>query len=94
MPAAATTAIDRWRLSLIVARELPRRQWTWAFHFIRMVIRNVIYDLVARNRYRWFGRRPREVRDNGAWRWFAACSMTREAALLLFNSVHIEPLAK
>jgi predicted DCC family thiol-disulfide oxidoreductase YuxK len=42
---------------LIVARELPRRQWTLAFHFIRMVIRNVIYDLVARNRYRWFGRR-------------------------------------
>jgi len=44
---------------LIVARELPRRLWSWAFHFIRRVIRNVIYvyDLVARNRYRWFGRR-------------------------------------
>jgi predicted DCC family thiol-disulfide oxidoreductase YuxK len=41
---------------LRIARELPRWQWTWLFHFIPRVIRDEIYDLVARNRYRWFGR--------------------------------------
>ena len=40
-----------------IARELRRWQWTWLFHFIPRVIRDAIYDLVARNRYRWFGRR-------------------------------------
>jgi predicted DCC family thiol-disulfide oxidoreductase YuxK len=39
-----------------IACELPRWQWTWLFHFIPRVIRDAIYDLVARNRYRWFGR--------------------------------------
>ena len=29
----------------------------------------------------------RGLRDDGAWRWFAAAGMTKEAALLLFNSV-------
>jgi len=38
------------------------------------MIRDAIYDLVARNRYRWFRRRD-------------AC--TKEAALLLFNSVPV-----
>jgi len=42
---------------LRIARELPRWRWTWVFHFIPRVIRDAIYDLVARNRYRWFGRR-------------------------------------
>ena len=42
---------------LRIARELPRWQWTWLFHFIPRVIRDAIYDLVARNRYHWFGRR-------------------------------------
>ena len=42
---------------LRIARELPRWQWTWIFQFIPRVIRDAIYDLVARNRYRWFGRR-------------------------------------
>ena len=68
---------------LRIARELPRWQWTWLFHFIPRVIRDAIYDLVARNRYRWFGRRdtcilpnsggtaPR-LRDDGAWRRLAA----------------------
>src|SRR6266404_4271668 len=41
---------------LRIARELPRWQWTWIFQFIPRVIRDAIYDLVARNRYRWFGR--------------------------------------
>jgi hypothetical protein len=35
------------------------------------------------------GRSETRLRDDGAWRWLAAGSMTREAALLLFNSVHL-----
>jgi DCC1-like thiol-disulfide oxidoreductase len=35
--------------ALRIARELPRWQWTWVFHFIPRVIRDAIYDLVARN---------------------------------------------
>ena len=31
----------------------------------------------------------RGLRDDGAWRWLAAAGMTKEAALLLFNSVHV-----
>ena len=42
---------------LRIARELPRWQWTWVFQFIPRMIRDAICDLVARNRYRWFGRR-------------------------------------
>jgi predicted DCC family thiol-disulfide oxidoreductase YuxK len=34
--------------ALRIARELPRWQWTWVFHFIPRVIRDAIYDLVAR----------------------------------------------
>jgi predicted DCC family thiol-disulfide oxidoreductase YuxK len=33
-----------------IVRELPRWQWTWLFHFVPRVIRDAIYDLVARNR--------------------------------------------
>jgi predicted DCC family thiol-disulfide oxidoreductase YuxK len=43
--------------ALRIARELPRWRWTWLFHVIPRVIRDAIYDWVARNRYRWFGRR-------------------------------------
>jgi predicted DCC family thiol-disulfide oxidoreductase YuxK len=42
---------------LRIARELPRWGWTWVFHFVPLLIRDVIYDFVARHRYRWFGRR-------------------------------------
>jgi predicted DCC family thiol-disulfide oxidoreductase YuxK len=49
---------------LRIARELPRWQWTWVFHFIPRVIRDAIYDLVARNRYRWFGRRDACILPN------------------------------
>lgn len=41
---------------LRIARELPWRGWTWVFHFVPRMIRDAIYDVVARNRYRWFGR--------------------------------------
>src|SRR5258706_15183872 len=49
---------------LRIARELPRWQWTWIFQFIPRVICDAIYDLVARNRYRWFGRRDACILPN------------------------------
>jgi predicted DCC family thiol-disulfide oxidoreductase YuxK len=56
--------------ALRIARELPRWQWTWVFHFIPRVIRDAIYDLVARNRYRWFGRRDACIsREGYFFRW-------------------------
>jgi predicted DCC family thiol-disulfide oxidoreductase YuxK len=56
---------------LRIARELPGWQWIWVFHFIPQVIRDVIYDLMARNRYRWFGRREASVLPNSdrSWPW-------------------------
>jgi predicted DCC family thiol-disulfide oxidoreductase YuxK len=55
--------------ALRIARELPRWQWTWVFHFIPRVIRDAIYDLVARNRYRWFGRRHACILPNSDRSW-------------------------
>ena len=40
-----------------IPRTLPRWHWNLVLHFILRVINDVIYDSVARNRYRWFGRR-------------------------------------
>ncbi|HEY6383224.1 MAG TPA: DCC1-like thiol-disulfide oxidoreductase family protein [Pseudolabrys sp.] len=54
---------------LRIARELPRWQWTWLFHFMPRVIRDAIYDLVARNRYRWFGRRDACMLPNSDRSW-------------------------
>ena len=54
---------------LRIARALPRWQWTWVFHFIPRVIRDAIYDLVARNRYRWFGRRDACILPNSDRSW-------------------------
>ena len=55
--------------ALRIVRKLPRWQWTWVFHFIPRVIRDAIYDLVARNRYRWFGRRDACVLPNSDRSW-------------------------
>ena len=52
-----------------VLRALPRWQWTWLFHFLPRVIRDAIYDLVARNRYRWFGRRDACMLPNSDRSW-------------------------
>jgi predicted DCC family thiol-disulfide oxidoreductase YuxK len=54
---------------LRIARELPPWQWTWVFQFIPRVIRDAIYDLVARNRYRWFGRRDACILPNSDRSW-------------------------
>jgi predicted DCC family thiol-disulfide oxidoreductase YuxK len=55
--------------ALRIARELPRWRWTWVFHFIPLVIRDAIYDLVARNRYRWFGRLDACILPNSDRSW-------------------------
>jgi predicted DCC family thiol-disulfide oxidoreductase YuxK len=39
------------------------------FHFIPRVIRDAIYDFVARNRYRWFGRRDACILPNPDRSW-------------------------
>jgi predicted DCC family thiol-disulfide oxidoreductase YuxK len=39
------------------------------FQFIPRVIRDAIYDLVARNRYRWFGRRDACIQPNSDRSW-------------------------
>ena len=54
---------------LRIARELPHWQWTWLFHFIPLLIRDAIYELVARNRYRWFGRRDACILPNSDRSW-------------------------
>jgi predicted DCC family thiol-disulfide oxidoreductase YuxK len=43
--------------ALRIARELPGWRWTWAFHYVPAVVRDAVYDFVARHRYSWFGRR-------------------------------------
>lgn len=55
--------------ALVVARDLPGWRWTCAFRLLPRIVRDAAYDLVARNRYRLFGRRetcavpPPELRD-------------------------------
>jgi predicted DCC family thiol-disulfide oxidoreductase YuxK len=55
--------------ALRIARELPVWRWAYALHFIPLTIRNVIYDWIARNRYRWFGRRQvcLLLNPDGSW---------------------------
>jgi len=55
--------------ALRIARELPRWQWTWVFHFIPRVIRDAIYGSVARNRDRWYGRRDACILPNSDRSW-------------------------
>jgi predicted DCC family thiol-disulfide oxidoreductase YuxK len=43
--------------ALQVWRDLPGWRWTRVLRVVPRMVRNVIYDLVARNRYRLFGRR-------------------------------------
>jgi predicted DCC family thiol-disulfide oxidoreductase YuxK len=71
--------------ALRIARELPRWQWTWVFHFIPRVIRDAIYDWVARNRYHWFGRRDACILPNsdGSWPSWTAPRLRDDGALAL-----------
>jgi predicted DCC family thiol-disulfide oxidoreductase YuxK len=55
--------------ALRIASELPFWRWAYALHFIPLTIRDAIYDWIARNRYRWFGRREVCLLPNpdGSW---------------------------
>ncbi len=43
--------------ALRIARHLRGWQWAWAFRVIPHVLRDGVYKFIARNRYRWFGKR-------------------------------------
>ncbi|MHC5023232.1 MAG: thiol-disulfide oxidoreductase DCC family protein [Planctomycetota bacterium] len=51
-------AFTRSDAALRIARRLARPwRWLWAFRVVPRGARDFIYGLVARHRYRWFGRR-------------------------------------
>jgi predicted DCC family thiol-disulfide oxidoreductase YuxK len=43
--------------ALAVLDVLPRWRWCRAFRLFPRSLRDPVYDIVARNRYRWFGKR-------------------------------------
>jgi predicted DCC family thiol-disulfide oxidoreductase YuxK len=55
--------------ALRIARELPWWGWVSVFLFVPRAIRDRIYDLVARHRYRWFGRREVCMLPTADRRW-------------------------
>jgi predicted DCC family thiol-disulfide oxidoreductase YuxK len=42
--------------ALRILGQLPRWRWTRAMRIVPRGLRDWVYDLIARNRYRWFGR--------------------------------------
>jgi len=50
------TAFVRSDAALRILAQLPGWRWTWLLRAIPRALRDRLYDLVARNRYRWFGR--------------------------------------
>jgi predicted DCC family thiol-disulfide oxidoreductase YuxK len=55
--------------ALRIARELPFWQWTYVLHFVPSMMRDPIYDWIASNRYRWFGRRASCILPNSNLTW-------------------------
>lgn len=43
--------------ALVIAAALPRWRWAAPFRWVPRWLRDPPYDLIARNRYRWFGRK-------------------------------------
>lgn len=43
--------------ALAVLKELPRFSWLYFLRFLPVTFRNLLYDFIARNRYRWFGKK-------------------------------------
>jgi predicted DCC family thiol-disulfide oxidoreductase YuxK len=50
------TAYFRSDAALRVLAQLPGWNWTRFLRIVPRIVRDGVYDLVARNRYRWFGR--------------------------------------
>jgi predicted DCC family thiol-disulfide oxidoreductase YuxK len=42
--------------ALRILGQLPGRRWTWLLRVVPNAVRDRVYDLIACNRYRWFGR--------------------------------------
>jgi predicted DCC family thiol-disulfide oxidoreductase YuxK len=42
--------------ALRILGQLPHWRWTRVLRIVPLGLRNRVYDLIARNRYRWFGR--------------------------------------
>lgn len=40
-----------------IAKELPLLNWLFVFKIIPTALRNMIYDYIAKNRYRWYGQK-------------------------------------
>ena len=53
---AGDSAYFRSDAALRILRELPRWRWSAALRVIPASLRDALYGVVARNRYRWFGR--------------------------------------
>ena len=43
--------------ALEIVRRLPYWRWARILHVVPRTWRNAVYDQIARNRYRWFGKR-------------------------------------
>jgi len=43
--------------ALRIARNLNGWKWLYAFRIVPKFIRDAIYNLIAKNRYRWFGKK-------------------------------------
>ena len=50
------TAFVRSEAALRILEQLPGWRWTALLRAIPRPLRDRLYDIVARNRYRWFGR--------------------------------------
>jgi predicted DCC family thiol-disulfide oxidoreductase YuxK len=53
---AGGRAYTKSEAALRIARELPWWGWTSLLLFVPQALRDFVYDRIARNRYRWFGR--------------------------------------
>jgi predicted DCC family thiol-disulfide oxidoreductase YuxK len=55
--------------ALRIARELPRWGWVSLFLLVPRTVRDFVYDLIARNRYRLFGRTDACALPTAERRW-------------------------
>jgi predicted DCC family thiol-disulfide oxidoreductase YuxK len=55
--------------ALRIARELPWWRWVSVLLLVPRALRDWVYDRIARNRYRWFGRREVCVLPTADRRW-------------------------
>ena len=54
--------------ALRVAKELKGLQWLWTFRFVPRFIRDGVYSLISRNRYRWFGKQDSCMMPRPEWK--------------------------